>query len=1054
MRARSARVLLFLLFLAATPAAAASRVEIDILPGEPGNLIAREPGEVVEVAVLGSAELDVSALLPESMRLAGATVVKDDAGATHALKDVNGDGRLDLVVRFLARDLRLAEAATRAALHGSTRDGIPIVGEDTLRTVAGALHADHLGASAADEKLPHLTVEVEAVPGKAHALAILGSDEVPAREIVLGSLRVDGQRIGKTDEGELGTYDDVNGDGREDLVIAAPPGVDTGGARSASAMTRSGRILGTEATEAEPAQESAVVLAPTAPSSPFTLFGQNPAVITIPDSGPATPYPSTLQVSGVSGVISKIRVTLERVTHTCFNDLDVLLVAPGGQSLVLTSDAGGCGGTATPTRLTFDDYAPTTLSGAQAQPTSGSYRPTNINPGDPVPAPAPVPPNASAMSVFQGIDPNGTWRLYVVDDAGGDSGSIAGGWTLDLVTSTRVCNLSPLAIPDAGASAWSSVSMSGLPQRLVKMTVTLNDLSHPRADDLDIMLLGPSSQRIMLQSDAGGAFSFVAQITYDDEAWGPTADEFPPASATVQPVDYEPGDSLPAPAPPGPASWSLSLMRGLSPNGPWSLFIADDTAGAGGGTLAGGWCLDVTAIAPMEGCAPAAVAIPGIPGNTAGAGAPYPSTIPFNSTSGFVENVEVTLLGLSHTYPDDLDILLQTPSGRAIQLLSDAGGGTDVTSLDVTFSTALFPPLEAAPDTTQLGIGPYYLTNYEGDNDVYPAPAPQPNATSWSDTEVPNGNWNLWVVDDAGADVGALWEGWCLSMSLWEPTYSACTNGANPITIPGSFTSGLASSYPWSFEAMHEGMSIRKIRVRIENLSHTWPDDLDMLLVGPTGRSAILMSDAGGGTDIVERTITFDDDLFPAVPIPDFNPIVTGTYNTANYDDGGGEVDNFLPPAPPGPHFVGLYNFRGTDPRGRWDLFITDDATGDVGGAIRWCIDFFSVYPPAVATRARWLDKTFLIWDVSANANEYAVLRGTPADLPNLLNANGDGCYAQGGPSQAVLVSSEPPPGSFFWYLVQGRNNNGGETGPVGPARIAGVETPRTANETGFCPAP
>ena len=125
MRTRSALVLLGLLCLAAGPAAADTHVKIDILPGEPGNLVARTPGEVVEVAVLGSADLDVTALVPESLRLAGATVIKDDAGATHTLADVNGDGRLDLIVRFLAKDLRLPEAATRAALHGTTRDGLP-----------------------------------------------------------------------------------------------------------------------------------------------------------------------------------------------------------------------------------------------------------------------------------------------------------------------------------------------------------------------------------------------------------------------------------------------------------------------------------------------------------------------------------------------------------------------------------------------------------------------------------------------------------------------------------------------------------------------------------------------------------------------------------------------------------------------------------------------------------------------------------------------------------------------------------------------------------------
>ncbi|HET9299195.1 MAG TPA: hypothetical protein VFO11_04575, partial [Candidatus Polarisedimenticolaceae bacterium] len=770
----------------------------DILPGEPGNLLARTPGEVVEVAVLGSAELDVTALVPESLRLAGATILKDEAGATHTLADVNGDGRVDLVVRFLSKDLRLAEAATRAMLHGTLQDGTPIQGEDNLRTVAGALDADRERVSDRDQKAPHGALEVQAVPGKAHALAILGSDEVPAREIVLGSLRVDGQRISKTEDGELAAYEDVNGDGREDLVIAAPDGVETGEGVSLTALTattRTGRLLESQA-EAESTQSTAVDLAPATPSSPFTLFGANPAVITIPDSGPASPYPSTIEVAGVSGVISKIRVTLDRIQHTCFADLDILLVAPTGQSLVLTSDAGGCGGTATPTRLTFDDYAPATLDIAGTQPASGSYRPVNYAAGDSFPAPAPAPSQALAMSVFQGINPNGIWKLYVVDDAGGDSGSIAGGWTLDLVTSTRVCNASPVAIPDAGASAVSWITLSGLPHRLAKATVTLNGLTHTRADDLDVLLVPPSFYNIMLMSDAGGLGGVSAQLTFDDEAWGPTSDAFGFDSGTFQPVDYEPGESLPAPAPAGAGFTSMNLLRGGDPNGTWQLFIADDTAGSTG-TLAGGWCLDITAIAPMEACNSAVVTIPGTAGATSGAAAPYPSTIPITGTSGYVENVEVKLLGLSHTYPDDLDILLQSPSGRVLPILSDAGGQWDTTSLDMTLTTAS-TGVETAPDESLLGVGPYYVTNYNPpmDPDAYPSPAPAPNATGWSDRESANGNWNLWVNDDAGADVGALWEGWCLGLSLWEPTYSVCTNGANPILIPGSGTSGWAGSYP------------------------------------------------------------------------------------------------------------------------------------------------------------------------------------------------------------------------------------------------------------------
>ncbi len=52
-----------------------------------------------------------------------------------------------------------------------------------------------------------------------------------------------------------------------------------------------------------------------------------------------------------------------------------------------------------------------------------------------MPAPAPAAPYGSALSVFTGTNPNGTWSLYVADDAGVDIGSIAG-FTLLIGTST------------------------------------------------------------------------------------------------------------------------------------------------------------------------------------------------------------------------------------------------------------------------------------------------------------------------------------------------------------------------------------------------------------------------------------------------------------------------------------------------------------------------------------------------------------------------------------------------------------------------------------------
>ena len=53
--------------------------------------------------------------------------------------------------------------------------------------------------------------------------------------------------------------------------------------------------------------------------------------------------------------------------------------------------------------------------------------------------------------------------------------------------------------------------------------------------------------------------------------------------------------------------------------------------------------------------------------------------------------------------------------------------------------------------------------------------------------------------------------------------------------------------------------TVSKVTVTLKNMNHTFPDDIDVLLVGPGGQKLLLMSDAGGSADIVNNTYTFDD---------------------------------------------------------------------------------------------------------------------------------------------------------------------------------------------------
>ncbi len=173
---------------------------------------------------------------------------------------------------------------------------------------------------------------------------------------------------------------------------------------------------------------------PFANASPITLS----SII-----GTAAPYPSTLAVSGVSGPVNGLTVTLFNMTHAFPDDLDILLVGPQGQSVMLMSDAGGGNPTAlNNATLTFDAAAAAFIPDA-TQITSGTYKPANyLTQTDPFPAPAPqiapAPWNTN-LAVFNSTSPNGVWSLYVVDDStGADIGSIAGGWSINIRTADPV----------------------------------------------------------------------------------------------------------------------------------------------------------------------------------------------------------------------------------------------------------------------------------------------------------------------------------------------------------------------------------------------------------------------------------------------------------------------------------------------------------------------------------------------------------------------------------------------------------------------------------------
>jgi subtilisin-like proprotein convertase family protein len=153
-------------------------------------------------------------------------------------------------------------------------------------------------------------------------------------------------------------------------------------------------------------------------------------------------YPSSITVVGLAGqVVTKATITLFGFTHGFPSDVDLLLIGPQGQKSIVMANAGGQNKySVTNLNLTFEDDAASTLP-IYSRLTSGTFKPTdgyaalgytNLPFEFPTPAPAGNSNSPTALSVFRNTDPSGTWKLFVVDDASGDSGMIAGGWSLTL----------------------------------------------------------------------------------------------------------------------------------------------------------------------------------------------------------------------------------------------------------------------------------------------------------------------------------------------------------------------------------------------------------------------------------------------------------------------------------------------------------------------------------------------------------------------------------------------------------------------------------------------
>ncbi|MGB3078950.1 MAG: proprotein convertase P-domain-containing protein, partial [Saprospiraceae bacterium] len=143
-----------------------------------------------------------------------------------------------------------------------------------------------------------------------------------------------------------------------------------------------------------------------------------------PQNTGGTTFNNTVAGLVAGSLVSSVQFNF---THTFDGDLDIFLVAPNGQTLELSTDNGG--GNDNFTNTVFCDGAATNIT-AGAAPFTGNFKPegslTVENCG------IVVTPTITTLGAFTAAQ-NGTWKVLILDDAGGDVGTMLS-WSITFST--------------------------------------------------------------------------------------------------------------------------------------------------------------------------------------------------------------------------------------------------------------------------------------------------------------------------------------------------------------------------------------------------------------------------------------------------------------------------------------------------------------------------------------------------------------------------------------------------------------------------------------------
>ena len=362
----------------------------------------------------------------------------------------------------------------------------------------------------------------------------------------------------------------------------------------------------------------------------------NPGSNSLSGAGPAAIYPQRIfSTRPCRDRYPAVTLQLNSFSHSASNGLDVMLVAPNGAAFVPMSDAGGAL-SFSGINLTLADSASTDLPQSGALST-GSFRPRDyaqVSDSDVFPAPAPgsplkaAPSGASTFtSAFAGGTPNGTWLLYLNNDTGGDTGS-TGNYCLTIGTTSD-----PGTTTTLSSSANPSIQNSA-----VTFTAEVR-----RSDNNALVTTGTVTFRENSTVLAGPiALNGSAQASFSTSSLNEGSH---PITATYNGV---------------PGSFNTSF-------GTLSQQVDNQTTSGGVNSFCN-------------------TGITSVPAN--GLSQPYGQRILVAGLAGAINNVTVSLNGLTQPTPDDWDFLLVSPAGQQYVLMGDAGGLTAINNVSIVLSDA------------------------------------------------------------------------------------------------------------------------------------------------------------------------------------------------------------------------------------------------------------------------------------------------------------------------------------------------------------------------------